>query len=65
MAAQKQELPDNNDAVLQFVFRKDFFKTLAVNEHSQEVMKKLNKKYEVFIVSSAMEFPNFLKNWNG
>ena len=33
---------------------------MQVNAHSQEVMDALNKKYEVFIVSSAMEFPNSL-----
>jgi 5'(3')-deoxyribonucleotidase len=33
---------------------------MEVNPHSQEVMKELNEKYEVFIVSSAMEFPNSL-----
>lgn len=60
---RKDELegfPDNLDIVNNFVFRKDFFRTMAVNENSQEVMKKLNEKYEVFIVSSAMEFPNSL-----
>ena len=52
--------PDHHDAVTSFTFRKDFFRTMAVNENSQDVMKKLNQKYDVFIVSSAMEFPNSL-----
>jgi 5'-nucleotidase len=52
--------PDHHEVVRDFTFRKDFFRTMAVNENSQEVMKKLNQKYEVFIVSSAMEFPNSL-----
>jgi len=56
----REKFPDNNEAVYGFVFRKDFFRTMAVNENSQEVMKKLNEKYEVFVVSSAMEFPNSL-----
>jgi 5'-nucleotidase len=50
----------HKDAVSSYVFRKDFFRTMAVNENSREVMKELNKKYEVFVVSSAMEFPNSL-----
>jgi 5'-nucleotidase len=33
---------------------------MSVNENAQEVMKQLNEKFEVFIVSSAMEFPNSL-----
>jgi 5'(3')-deoxyribonucleotidase len=52
--------PDHHDMVTSFTFRKDFFRTMAVNENSQEVMKELNQKYEIFIVSSAMEFPNSL-----
>jgi 5'-nucleotidase len=56
----REKFPDNHDAVYRFVFQKGFFRTMTVNEHSQEVMKELNKKYDVFIVSSAMEFPNSL-----
>jgi 5'-nucleotidase len=59
----KQEgkgFPGNHNTVYEFTFRKDFFRTMAVNPYSQEVMKALNEKYEVFIVSSAMEFPNSL-----
>jgi 5'-nucleotidase len=33
---------------------------MAVNADSQDVMKRLNAKYEVFIVSAAMEFPQSL-----
>jgi len=55
----RERFPDN-EAALRFVFQKGFFKAMDVNEHSQEVMKKLNEKYEVFVVSSAMEFPNSL-----
>jgi 5'-nucleotidase len=49
--------PDNHDILRQFPFRETFFRTMAVNEGSQEVLEKLNKKYELFIVSAAMEFP--------
>ncbi len=56
----REKFPAHNEAVFQFVFRKGFFRSMPVNEHSQQVMKKLNEKYEVFIVSSAMEFPNSL-----
>lgn len=52
--------PGNQEAVYSFTFRKGFFRNMAVNAYSQEVMEALNKKYELFIVSSAMEFPNSL-----
>ena len=55
----RERFPDN-EAALRFVFQKGFFRTMNVNEYAQEVMKELNKKYEVFVVSSAMEFPNSL-----
>jgi len=57
---EEERFPENHEIVNRFTFRKDFFRTMKVNEHSQEVLKKLNQKYEVFIVSSAMEFPNSL-----
>ena len=59
----KEELrgfPGHYDKLYGFTFQKDFFRTMAVNADSQEVVKKLNLQYEVFIVSSAMEFPNSL-----
>ncbi len=37
-----------------------FFRNAPVLEDSQEVLRKLNERYQVFIVSSAMEFPNSL-----
>jgi 5'(3')-deoxyribonucleotidase len=52
--------PDHQEAITSYVFQRGFFRTMNVNEHAQEVMKKLHEKYEVFIVSSAMEFPNSL-----
>lgn len=57
---EREKFPDHHEAVYRFVFRKDFFRTMPVTEHSQEVMETLNKKYELFVVSAAMEFPNSL-----
>ncbi|MBN9386140.1 MAG: 5'(3')-deoxyribonucleotidase [Chitinophagaceae bacterium] len=39
-----------------------FFRHLPVMEDAVEVLRELNDKYEVFIVSAAMEFPNSLKD---
>lgn len=38
-----------------------FFRTLPVMEGSKEAMKYLNNKYELYIVSAGMEFPNSLR----
>lgn len=57
---EMKRFPDHHETVNQFIFRKDFFRKMAVNENSQTVVEKLNKKYDIFIVSSAMQFPNSL-----
>lgn len=49
--------PDNHSAVAQFPYRANFFRTMPVNENCQQVIERLNQKYELFIVSAAMEFP--------
>ncbi len=49
--------PANHDIIKQYPFRPNFFRAIEVNENCKEVMLELNKKYEVFIVSAAMEFP--------
>ena len=43
-----------------FLFTPGFFRDVPVMKDSQQVMEELNKKYEVFIVSSALEFPQSL-----
>ncbi len=45
-----------------FLFDKGFFADLQVMEGSQEVVRWLTEHYEVFFVSSAMEFPNSLED---
>jgi 5'-nucleotidase len=52
--------PDNHAILREFPYRENFFRTMKMNEGSGEVLEKLNKKYEVFIVSAAMEFPKSL-----
>lgn len=52
--------PDNHSTIAEFPYRVNFFRTMSVHEHCQDVMEQLNKKYEVFIVSAAMEFPQSL-----
>jgi len=58
----------HHEEIYNFTFRKNFFRTMRVKESAQEVVRRLNEKYELFIVSSAMEFPNSLNeklDWLG
>jgi len=50
------------------VLSDDFFRTAPVMKDSQHILEQLNKHYEVFIVSSATEFPKSLsekQSWLG
>jgi 5'(3')-deoxyribonucleotidase len=40
-----------------YLFTDGFFRTAPVIKDSREILYELNKQYEVFIVSAAMEFP--------
>ena len=44
-----------------FLWEPGFFENIPVNEDAVEVVEKLQKQYEIFIVSAATEFPNSLK----
>jgi len=44
----------------EYVHSKGFFRTAPVIKDSVEVLTDLNKNYELFIVSAAMEFPQSL-----
>jgi 5'-nucleotidase len=39
-----------------------FFRDLPVMEDSVEVLREMNKHFDIYIVSAAMEFPNSLKD---
>jgi 5'-nucleotidase len=50
------------------VHESGFFRTAPVMDGSQEAVKYLNNKYELYIVSAGMEFPNGLRekyDWLG
>ena len=44
----------------EYVHAKGFFRTAPVIKDSVEILGELNKNYELFIVSAAMEFPESL-----
>ena len=52
--------PGNHDVLRKYPYQVNFFRTMDVNADSQAVLEQLNKKYELFIVSAAMEFPQSL-----
>jgi len=54
-------LPDTlNDSWRKYVNQKGFFRDLKVMPGATDVVKALHEKYDVYIVSAAMEFPNSL-----
>ncbi|MBW8686271.1 5' nucleotidase, NT5C type [Chitinophaga rhizophila] len=48
--------PHEKEVIRKFLFEPGFFRTKPVIKDSQEVIRALQDKYEVFIVSAAMEF---------
>jgi len=62
-----QKVPEEHqESVRKHATRKGFFRDLNPIKHSQEVLKKLSEKHEVYIASAAMQFPNSLvekSNW--
>ena len=53
---ERKAFPHIND----YVYTKGFFRTAPVVKDSVEALMDLNKNYELFIVSAAMEFPQSL-----
>ncbi|MFC3561377.1 5' nucleotidase, NT5C type [Pedobacter jamesrossensis] len=58
----KQVPQDVNQKWLEYINEKGFFRDLAVIPDSQRVIKALQEKYDVYIVSAAMEFRNSLED---
>jgi 5'(3')-deoxyribonucleotidase len=50
-------LPEHRETTMKYLHTEGFFKDMSVIEDSQEVILELSKKYEIFIVTAAMEFP--------
>ena len=57
---EAEGFPNNHDIIRKYPYQDNFFRTMTVNEHSQEILERLNARYELFIVSAAMEFPQSL-----
>jgi len=51
---------DTFPMIREYLYQEGFFRTMRVIKDSQEIVAQLNKKYELYIVSAAMEFPSSL-----
>jgi len=57
-----QNVPKNHqDSVRNHAYRRGFFRDLKPIANSKEVLMKLYAKYDVYIASAAMQFPNSLE----
>src|SRR5688500_14001677 len=55
--------PENHQALVrERLYEPGFFRNLPVMKDSVDVLKEMNNRYEIFIVSAATEFPNSLKD---
>ncbi len=52
----------HQEMIIQRLKGPGFFRDLPVMEDAVEVLKELNKRYDLYIVSAAIEFPNSLKD---
>ena len=53
---------EHQKLVLDKLYSPGFFRDLPVMDDAVDVLKEMNKRYEIFIVSAAVEFPNSLKD---
>ncbi|WP_143306260.1 5' nucleotidase, NT5C type [Chitinophaga vietnamensis] len=54
--------PEHRHKIKEYLNTPGFFRDLDMFPHAQEVIAELNKKYKVYIVSAAMEFPDSLRD---
>lgn len=52
---------ENYHVVREEIFKPGFFRNMEVMPDAVEVIRKLQERFEIFIVSAATEFPNSLK----
>lgn len=53
---------EHQSLVLERLHSPGFFRDLPVMDDAIEVLREMNQRYEIFIVSAAVEFPNSLKD---
>lgn len=50
--------PGGQELIEEYLQREDFFEDLPIIQDSQEVLQQLSERYEIFIATAAMAFPN-------
>jgi len=55
-----EQVPQHRERIWRHYFEPGFFRGLEPIAHSQEVMQELVEKYQVYVASAAMQFPNSL-----
>ncbi len=58
----QQVPPEISHKLYEYINEKGFFRDLPLIDGSVDAVKRLQEKYEVYIVSAAMEFPNSLED---
>ncbi|OIN57336.1 5' nucleotidase, NT5C type [Arsenicibacter rosenii] len=58
------ELLDEHEfnALLQHVYEPGFFRDIRVMPGAQEAIERLSERYEIFVATAAMEFPNSFRD---
>ena len=49
--------PANHEAIQRFPHQVDFFRSMIPQINSIQILEELNKKYDLYIVSAAVQFP--------
>lgn len=50
--------PGRHDRLMGYLQEPDFFEDLEVMPDSQRVLERMSRRYEIFVATAAMEFPN-------
>jgi 5'-nucleotidase len=57
----EKAFPEHQPQIRSWIMSKGFFEGMQVMPGAQEVLARLQERYEVFVVSAAMEFPLSMK----
>jgi 5'-nucleotidase len=57
----EKSFPDHQPQIRSWIMSEGFFTGMQVIPDAQEVVARLHERYEIFIVSAAMEFPLSMK----
>lgn len=61
-SAHQAVAPEHQPIIRDYVNQEGFFRDLPVIKDSQQVLRALSERYELFIATAAMEFPNCFRD---